>query len=85
MMGLRVVVLYALAAQLAARAAAPAGRGRGGAPQPGARRTFNVLDFGAVGDGVHNDTQGVQAAMDAAAAAGGTTEVFLPGGHVYLA
>jgi parallel beta-helix repeat protein len=39
---------------------------------------FNVRDYGAVGDGITNDTQAIQAAIDAAAVAGG--EVFLPRG-----
>ncbi|WP_040261690.1 putative Ig domain-containing protein [Pseudomonas massiliensis] len=40
---------------------------------------FNVKDFGAVGDGVTDDTAAMQAAIDAAAAAGGGT-VFVPSG-----
>ncbi|MBF7142928.1 MULTISPECIES: putative Ig domain-containing protein [Pseudomonas] len=40
---------------------------------------FNVKDFGAVGDGVTDDTAAMQAAIDAASAAGGGT-VFVPSG-----
>ncbi len=40
---------------------------------------FNVLNFGAVGDGVHDDRAAIQAAVDAAYAAGGGT-VYLPAG-----
>ena len=40
---------------------------------------FNVLDFGAVGDGTTNDTAAIQACVDAAVAANGGA-VFLPTG-----
>ena len=36
-----------------------------------AEQVFSVYDFGARGDGKHNDTASIQAAMDRAAAAGG--------------
>jgi hypothetical protein len=43
---------------------------------------LNVVDFGAVGDGVADDTAAIQAAINAALAASGTTVVFPRG--VYL-
>ena len=51
-----------------------------------ALQVFNVSDFGAYGDGVHNDTHAIQAALNAARAAGGGTVVmpagtFLVSGH----
>ena len=42
---------------------------------------YNVLDYGAVGDGKTLDTAAIQAALDDCAASGGT--VLLPGGHVF--
>lgn len=43
--------------------------------------TISVLDYGAVGDGVANDTAAIQAAMDAGAALGGARIVFPPGDY----
>lgn len=43
---------------------------------------YNVLNFGAAGDGVTVDTAAIQAAVDACSAAGGG-RVVLPGGHTY--
>ena len=40
---------------------------------------FNVRDFGAKGDGTHIDSPAINAAIDAAAKAGGGT-VYLPAG-----
>lgn len=43
---------------------------------------YNVLDFGAVGDGLANDTAAIQAAIDTCSSAGGG-RVVLPGGKVF--
>ena len=43
---------------------------------------LNVLSFGAVGDGVANDTRAIQAAIDTCSRQGGG-RVTLPGGHIY--
>ncbi len=42
---------------------------------------YNVLDFGALGDGCHSDTAAIQAAIDACARTGG--RVVLPAGRIY--
>jgi len=45
---------------------------------------FNVLDFGAAGDGMALATAGIQKAIDAAAAVGGNAQVLVPRGHRFL-
>jgi polygalacturonase len=44
---------------------------------------FNVLDFGAVGDGAHDDTAAIQKALDACGKKGGG-QVWLPSGKTFL-
>ena len=52
-------------------------------PACGKPKVFNILDFGAAGDGVTVDTPAIQRAIDAAAQAGGA-QVLVPRGHRYL-
>src|SRR5215203_5203522 len=67
-------VVVCLIAPLAAAAGAP--------PRslPAAPQTFNLADFGAVGDGVTDDGPALQAALDAVIAAGGGT-LLVPAGR----
>jgi polygalacturonase len=49
-----------------------------------AAKDFNVLNFGAKGDGVTLDTVAIQSAIDAAAAAGKNSRVVIPRWHQFL-
>jgi len=51
--------------------------------RPTTRLTFNVHDFGAVGDGTHKDTVAFQKALDACAVSGGG-EVIVPAGNYLI-
>ena len=45
---------------------------------------YNIMTFGALGNGIHNDTQAIQAAIDTCRQNGGGRVLF-PGGRVYRA
>src|ERR1700733_7626294 len=47
-------------------------------------KTFNVLNFGAKGDGVTLDTAAIQRAIDAAAVSGANSRVLVPHGYKFL-
>ncbi len=52
--------------------------------EPVGQTVFNVLEYGALGDGKTLDSPAIQKAIDAAAEAGGGARVLIPGGHRYL-
>ncbi|KAJ8755884.1 hypothetical protein K2173_024429 [Erythroxylum novogranatense] len=59
---------------------------RSGSPRirPKSKRALFVRDFGAKGDGFHNDTQAFKDAWDVACAFPGRTRVILPAGYKFL-
>ena len=74
-----VCIVAALAAGARAARVEPAR-----AALPASAQTFNLADFGAVGDGVADDGPALQAALDAVIAAGGGT-LLVPAGHFAIA
>ncbi|MFY0598117.1 MAG: right-handed parallel beta-helix repeat-containing protein [Cyclobacteriaceae bacterium] len=50
---------------------------------PAFSKTYNVMDFGAIGDGITKDTQAVQDAIDACTKSGGGT-VLIPSGKTVV-
>jgi polygalacturonase len=48
------------------------------------KQVFDVLKYGAKGDGVTFDSPGIQKAIDEATKAGNGAQVLIPGGHRYL-
>jgi len=51
---------------------------------PAGKQVFDVLKYGAVGDGVTLDSPAIQKAIDAATLAGNGSQVLIPAGHRYL-
>ena len=47
-------------------------------------RMINVRDFGAVGNGLTDDTKAIQAAINAASKTGGGGVVYIPAGHYLI-
>lgn len=72
------------ALRLAAAAALTLPWARRLSAQSAAPREFNVRNFGAVGDGIVNDSAAIQRAIDEAAASGPGARVVVPGGKRYL-
>ncbi|XP_028795170.1 probable polygalacturonase At1g80170 [Neltuma alba] len=50
----------------------------------GSKRLFSVIDYGAEGDGQHNDTKAFQEAWKIACSLHGRTEILLPYGKTFL-